>query len=70
MCVLGGNLSRAADSILRTGDSEIRHLEMLFVTSYVNLDKNFTAGSFVCVPPRMLRPSSSLLCLPRGNQIC
>lgn len=25
MCALGGNLTRAADSILRTGDSEIRH---------------------------------------------
>lgn len=70
MCVLGGKLTRAADSILRAGDSDIRHFEMLFVTSYVNLNKNFPAGSFVCVPPKMLRPSSSLLCLPRGNQIC
>lgn len=70
MCALGGNLTRAADSILRTGDSEIRHFEMLFVTSYVNLNKNFPAGSVVCVPPKMLRPSSSLLCLPRGNQFC
>lgn len=62
MCVLGGNLTRAADSILRTGDSEIRHFEMLFVTSYVNLNKNFPAGSFVCVPPKMLRlPFSAFL---------